>query len=125
MGLFDTRGRDGMALGRITADDQNHTGILDVPERSGITAVTNGAEQTFCGGRLAVARAIVHVVGADDRSRQLLHQITFLVGAFRRGDEGKRIRSVLRLDLGKMLRHQGQGLLPTCLAKFVAFTDEW
>ena len=112
-----------MRLGRIAADDQNQTGILDVPDRSGIAAVTDGAEQTFRGGCLAVARAIIHVVRADDRARQLLHEVTFLVGAFRRGDEGKRIRSVLRLDLGETPRHQGQGFLPTCLAKLVAFAD--
>ncbi len=125
MGLFDAGGQDGVGLGRVAADDQNHAGILDVPDRSRIAAVTNGAEQTFGGGCLAVARAIVHVVRADDRARQLLHEITFLVGAFRGRDEGERIRSVLRLDLGELLRHQGQGFLPTCLAKLVAFTDEW
>src|ERR1700719_4146534 len=125
MRLFNAGGRDRMSLGRITADDQNQAGILDVPDGSRIAAITNGAEQTFGGGCLAVARAIIHVVGADDRTGQLLHEITFLVGAFRRGDEGKSIRSVLLLDLCESPRHQAEGFLPTGLAKFVSFSDEW
>ena len=124
VGLFHAGGQHRVALGRIAADDQDQAGILDVPDRSGIAAITNGAEQTHRGGRLAIARAIIHVVRADDRPRQFLHQVALLIGAFRRGDEGQRVGSVFGLDLGKTARHQREGFLPGGLAKRVALADQ-
>ena len=116
--------RTGWALRRIAADDEDEAGILDVSDRSGIAAITNGAKQTRRGGRLAIAGAIIHVVRADDGARQFLHEVALLIGAFRRGDERQRVGSVLGLDFGEAPRHQGKGFLPSRLAKRVAFTDQ-
>ena len=83
-----------MALRRVAADDQDEPGVLDVPDGAGVAAVADGAEQAPRGGRLAIAGAIVHVVRADDGARQLLHEVAFLIGAFRGGDERQRVGAV-------------------------------
>ena len=44
VGPLDAGGQDRMGLRRIAADDEDEPGVLDVPDRSGIAAVTNGPE---------------------------------------------------------------------------------
>ena len=48
-----------MALRRITADDNYKAGVLNVPDRPGITTITDRAKEAFSRRRLAVAGAII------------------------------------------------------------------
>ncbi len=77
-----TRGEHGVALRRVGADDDHQPGHLDIRNGTGVAAVLDGALQPHGGRCLAVARAVIDVVGADDLTRQLLHQVAFFVGAF-------------------------------------------
>ena len=99
VGALDARREHRMALRRVAADDENKVGLLDVGDRTGIAAVADRAEEARRGRRLAVARAVVDVVGADDGARQLLHQVAFLVRALGGGDERERVGPVRGLDL--------------------------
>src|ERR1700751_4416721 len=124
VGLFHPGSQDRVSFRRIAADDQDEAGVLDVSNRSGVTSVTNRAKQAGGGGGLAIARAIIHVVCADDSARQFLHEVALLIGALRRGDKCERVRPVFGLDLGKAPRHQTEGFLPSRLPKLVAFTNQ-
>ena len=95
---LDARRDHRMALGRVAADDEHQVGLLDVRDRARIAAVADRAEQAHGRRRLAVARAVVDVVGADDRAGQLLHQVALFVRALRRGDESDGVRAARRLD---------------------------
>ena len=63
---LDAGGEDGMVLGGVGADDDDEAGFLDVGDGAGVAAVADGALQAHGGGVLAVAGAVVDVVGADD-----------------------------------------------------------
>ena len=121
---LDARRQHGMALRRVAADDHHQAGLLDILDRTRIAAVADRAEQSRRRRRLAVARAVIDVVRADHRARQLLHQIAFFVGAFRRGDERERVRPVRGFDLGEALGDQVERLVPRGLAKLVALADQ-
>ena len=117
VGALDARGQHRMAFRGVRTDDDDQVGIFNVGDGTGVAAVADGALQSHGGRGLAVARAVVDVVGADDRARQLLHQVALFVGAFRRGDEGQRIGSMTFLDFGEGLGDQGQGFVPGGFAK--------
>ena len=106
MRALDARRQHRMALGGIAADDQHQLGLLDVGNRAGIATIANRSQQPRSCRGLAVARAVIHVIGADHGAGQLLHQVAFFVGALRRRDERQRIRPVRCLDFGKPARHQ-------------------
>src|ERR1039458_2791732 len=122
---FDAGCEDGMAFRSIAADDDDKIGLLDVVDRSGIAAVSNGAKQADSCRRLAVTRAVVHVIGADDGAGELLHQVAFFVGAFRRRDEGERIGPGGGFDLSESARNQGQRLVPGGFAELSIFANQW
>ena len=109
---LDARGQHGMALGGVAADDEDQVGLLDVGDGAGIAAIADGAEKPGGGGRLAVARAVIHVVGADDGAGQLLHQVALFIGALGRGDEGERIGAVGGFDLGESAGDQRERFVP-------------
>ena len=118
------RGEHRMALGSIAAYNQHQVGLLDIGNRSGIAAIAHSAPQTRRGGRLAIARAVIDVVSADNRARQFLHEERLFVGALGRGDERERVRPVRRLDFAEAPRHQVERFVPTRLAEAVAFADQ-
>ena len=121
---LDARRQHRVTLRGVAADDDHQCRLLDVGDRARIAAVAHGSEEA--GGRrsLAIPRAVIHVVGADDRPRQLLHQIAFFVRALRRRDERQCVRPVLRLDLAEAPRHQIQCLIPARLAETVALANQ-
>ena len=82
VGALHARSQHRMALGGIAADDQHQSCLLNIGDRTRVAAVANCAEEPRGGRRLAVARAVIHVIGADHRAGQLLHQIAFFVRAF-------------------------------------------
>ena len=98
MRALDAGGEDGMVLGRVGSDDEDEAGALDVGDGAGVAAVADGALQAHGGGVLAVAGAVVDVVGSDDGAGELLHEEALLVGALGGGDEGQRIRAVFVAD---------------------------
>ena len=98
VGALHAGGEHRMTLGGVAADDDDEAGLRDVCDGTGIAAVAHGAEQPGGGGRLAIARTIIDVIRADDGAREFLHQIAFLVRAFRRRDEGEGIRAVVVAD---------------------------
>src|SRR6202043_2185362 len=73
---------------------------------------------------LAITGAIVDVVGSDDGTSELLHQITVFIGGFRRSNHGDRVRAVLLFDTRQFRRDQIQGFFPAGLAETASFTYE-
>ena len=96
---LDAGGEDGMVLGGVGADDEDEAGLFDVGDGAGVAAVAYGALQAHGGGVLAVAGAVVDVVGADDGAGELLHEKALLVGALGGGDEGEGVGAVVLFDL--------------------------
>ncbi len=115
--LLHARGQHRVAFARVGADAQHKRRLRDVVDGPGVAAVAHRAEQALRGRRLAVARAVVDVVGADDCARQLLHQVVFFVGCLRRRDKTKRIRTVLGLDPAELGADQLDRFVPARLAK--------
>src|SRR4030095_8248524 len=74
-----------------------------------------GGLQAVAGRRVADARAGIDVVVAEGGADQLLHQVSFFVGAARRGDAADRILAVLGLETPELRRGVGDRLLPTHL----------
>src|SRR5713101_8683545 len=79
MRALHPRGNDWMTLRRIATNDENKVSLLHVGDGTGIATIADSAEQTLRRRRLAVARAVVNIVGPDDGSRQFLHQIAFFI----------------------------------------------
>ena len=80
MRALDARSKHRMAFGCIAPDDHHKPRLLDIGDGAGVAAIPNRAKQPRCRGRLAVARAVIHVIGADNCASQLLHQIAFFIG---------------------------------------------
>src|ERR1700737_1056910 len=87
MSPLHTSRKHRMTFGCVAADNNHESRVFNVLERAGVATNSNSPEQTLCCRSLAVAGTIVHVVGANDSARQLLHQVALLIGAFRRGDK--------------------------------------
>ena len=101
-----------MRVGRIGADDHDHVGVLHRIEilRAGRSA-ERGLE-AVAGGRMADARAGIHVVIAECGADHLLHQVGLFVGAARRSDAADRIAPVLRLDALELAGGVADGFFP-------------
>ncbi len=82
VGSLDACGQDGVVLGGVGADDEDEAGLFDVGDGAGVAAVAYGALEAHGGGVLAVAGAVVDVVGADDGAGELLHEEALFVSAF-------------------------------------------
>src|SRR6202022_1406837 len=63
-------------------------------------------------------------VSSDDWRRKALHEVAFLICAFRGRDECERVRPGPLLDLHESPRHQIKGFLPTGRAKFSSLTNQ-
>ncbi len=124
VGLLYAGSQDRVALRRIAADDNYKAGVLNVLDGPRIATVTDRAKEAHSCRRLAVAGAIVHIVRADDRARKLLHEVAFLIGAFRRRDECERVRPCPLLDFRESPRHQVKGFLPTGRAKLASLANQ-
>ena len=96
--LLDPQARDGIGLGDVGADEQEHVGLRDLlvavhhpPDPGGML---HGPREV----QVSVPGAAVHVIGPDGRAHQLLEQVQLLVGAARRDEPRDRGRAVLGLD---------------------------
>ena len=70
-------------------------GCFQIRDGTAVAAVAHGAPETLGGGRLAVAGAVIDIVGADDRPGQLLHQVGFFIGALAGCHKAQCVRAVL------------------------------
>ena len=92
--LLEARGEDGVRVGRIGADDDDHVGLVDRPEILRAGRCAEGARQAEAGRRVADAGAGVDVVVAEAHAHEFLHEEHFLVGAAGRADRADRIAPV-------------------------------
>ena len=112
VGALDAGGEDGMVFGGVGADDEDEAGFFDVGDGAGVAAVADGALEALGGGILAVAGAVVDVVGADDGAGELLHEVGLFVGGLRGGDESQGVGAVAGFNLGEALLDDVKGVLP-------------
>ena len=89
VGLFDASRQYRVTLGGVGADNHDQTCLSNIGDRAGVAAITHRPEQALGGRRLAIARAVIDVMRANDRRAQFLHQVTLLVCTFGRGDKAQ------------------------------------
>jgi hypothetical protein len=106
------RGENGMRVGRIRADDEDHVGLVD---RFEVLRARRGAKrlaEAITRRRVAYACAGVDVVVAEARANQLLNQEHLLVGAARGGNGPDRVAAVSGLDAFEFARRIRERLVP-------------
>ncbi len=62
-----------MGHSRVRADDEHHVGKLDVLEGASVPPVADRAHEGLGGRALAIARTVIHVVGAKHGASELLN----------------------------------------------------
>ena len=122
--LLDPRADDRVALGRVGADDDRHVGAVDVGEGAGRAREAERLAQRERRRRVADARAVVDVVGADRGADQALHRVAVLVGGARGGEAGDRVGAVLGLDPGQLGDDPLDRLVPAGQAEAAALADQ-
>ncbi len=106
------RAENRVSVGRVGADDDDHIGFVDGIEILCSCRCAEGLVEAVAGRRMADARASVGVVIAEAGAGQLLHQIAFLVGAARGGDDADRILAVFGLDFLEAAGGEADRLVP-------------
>jgi hypothetical protein len=96
--LLHARGEDGVAVGRVGADQQNDIRLLDAVEILRAGRGAEGLAEAVPGRRVADAGAGIDVVVAETTADELLHEEGLLVGAARGGDAADSATAVARLD---------------------------
>ena len=104
----------------VRADHEHDLGLEHVHHRVGHGAAAHTLEQRRHRRRMAQARAVVDVVGAEAGAHQLLEQVRLLVAALGRAEAGERRRSVPVADAHQSARGQVERLVPGGLAERVA-----
>ncbi len=96
--LLDPQAGDGIGLGDVGADEEQHVGLCDLlvavhhpPDPGGML---HGPREV----QVSVPSAAVHMIGPNGRAHQLLEQVQLLVGAARRDEPRDRAGPVLGLD---------------------------
>jgi hypothetical protein len=103
---------DGMVLAGVRADDHEHI-VLD-HLRGGI-AHGRGADRLLQRNHrpgVTEARAVVHVVGAEQRAPHLLQQVIVFVGCLGAAVDCHRIRAVAPVDLDQLVGSEVEGGVP-------------
>ena len=95
---FQPAGEDGMAIGRIGADDDDDVSGHHAVEILGAGRGAEGGLQAVTGRRVADARAGIDIVVAEAGTDQLLDEEGLLIGAPAGGDPADRMLAVARLD---------------------------
>jgi hypothetical protein len=70
-----------VVFSRVCPDDENEAGLLDICNGAGVATIADGALKSHRRWVLTVAGAVIDIVGADHGARELLHEVTFFVGA--------------------------------------------
>ena len=118
--LFHARRKHRVPVGRVGANYHNHVGLLHRLEGLGTGRGAIGLAQAIPGGGVADACTGIHVVIAESRTHQFLHQVGFFVGATRRGDATDRILAMFGLDAPEFTGSVIDRFIPTHLAPRVA-----
>ena len=92
------RGEDGVRVGRVGADQQDHVGLVDRLEVLGAGGGAEGLLEAVARRGVAHPRTGVDVVVAERRPDQLLDDVDLLVGAAAGGDAADRADAVLGLE---------------------------
>src|SRR5271168_2305028 len=110
------RGEDGMRVGRIRADDEDHVRLVN---RLEVLRTRRGAKrlaEAITRRRVAYACAGIDVVVAEARANQLLNQEHLLVGAARGGNGPEGVAAVSGPDAFEFARRIRERLVPGDLA---------
>ena len=122
--LLDPRADYRVAVGRVGADQDRRVGGLDVIEGAGRAGVAKAAPHCERCWRVADARAVVDVVGADGGADQPLHRPAVLVGCARGGEAGDCVGAMVALDPRELGDDPLEGLVPGRFTKAVALADQ-
>ena len=110
--LLHAGGEHRVAFGRVRANDDDHVGLHHRIEVLRARGFADGVLQAVAGRRMADARAGIHVVVAERRAHELLHEERLFVRAARRRDAADRVAAVLRLDALELARRVADGHFP-------------
>ena len=121
--LLDARADHGMALGRIRPGEQEAIGAVEVVEGVRPARQTERGAEAGRRGRVAQARAVVHIVVAH-HPHQLLDQVVLLVGGACRGDGADRARPVALDDPSQALGDVPERLVPADLLELAVAAHE-
>ena len=121
---LDARGDYRVRLRRVGADNQHEVRHADVRDGAAVAAVADGAEEAGGGGSLAVARAVVHIVRADDGAGKFLNEVCLLVRTFRGGDQADAVRPVGCFDRREPPRDEAERFRPRRRAELIALADQ-
>ena len=116
VGALHPGGKDRVAFCGVGTHDQHAVGKMQVFERTRVAAIAHGAKQPHGGRVLAVARAIVDVVGAIDRPGELLGEVGFLIAALAGRNEAQGIGAMLPGDGAEGFGYPAERFFPARLS---------
>ena len=93
--------------------------MLDIAHRVADRTRAHAFEQRRNAGRMAQARAVVHVVAAEAGAHQFLKQVGLFVAALGRAKASQCLGAVGLLESYQTLRSQIQGLVPGGFTKHI------
>ena len=111
-----------MSLSHVGTNDKDHLRLVKVGEGIGHRAGSEGCRQTGDSRRVSGTGAVIDVVRADHRSKQLLHLIGILVDAAGATDSPYGIWAVLGDDILEFGNNQVEGLIPGGLTESVVLS---
>jgi hypothetical protein len=110
--IGDPGPQNGMTLRHVGAPADHGIGDLDVVVAAGRLVDPEGLDEARHGGRHAVARVGVEVVGAHAGLHELRRGVALIDRVLAGAEDGDRRRSILRVVLLELLRHHVEGRVP-------------
>ena len=112
--LHDAARHDGMAGRRVVADEQDAVRLLQLGDAHAHRARAHALHEADDAGCVAGARAVVDVVGAEARARELLHdEVGFVAGPARRPREHDGLGTALLDDGAQAAGREIERLVPS------------
>ena len=111
--LLDERRRHRVVVGGVRADDENGVRFQGVGKRVRHRAAADLVQQRRHRRGMAQPRAVVDVVGAEDRANELLKQVVVLVRALGGTEAGQGLAAVRVADRREALCRQIESLVPS------------
>ena len=103
---------DGMVLGDVGADQQNHVGFGQIVVAAGRAVAAEAAFVAGHGARHAQRGVAVVVVGAEAKLHQFAKGVEFLGDQLSGADDAECARAVARLNAAYALHHHGDRFVP-------------